>query len=49
MIIYPDWDGISNYERFRAHLLANMGYTGAISMAPSTPSHALIKHAMPCI
>nr|QOL01091.1 putative extracellular protein CSOL_020 [Pseudococcomyxa simplex] len=31
VIIYPDWDGISNYERFRANLLASMGYAGFVA------------------
>ncbi|CAL8466849.1 g6385 [Coccomyxa elongata] len=46
VIVYPDWDGISNYERFRANLLASMGYVGfvadiysqSVQQGPSLPA-----------
>ncbi|CAK0757371.1 hypothetical protein CVIRNUC_002534 [Coccomyxa viridis] len=31
VIIYPDWDGISNYERWRANLLAAQGYIAFVA------------------
>ncbi|CAL5227211.1 g10130 [Coccomyxa viridis] len=46
VIIYPDWDGISNYERWRANLLAAEGYIAfvadiystAVKQGPSLPA-----------
>lgn len=29
VIVVPDYDGIGNYERWRADLLASLGYVGA--------------------
>ena len=29
VIVVPDYDGIGNYERWRADLLASQGYVGA--------------------
>jgi len=45
VVILPDWDGIGNYERWRAQLLASIGYaafvadiyTTAVPQGPSLP------------
>lgn len=45
VVIVPDWDGIGNYEKWRANLLASMGYaamvadvyTTAVAQGPSLP------------
>ena len=31
VIVVPDYDGIGNYERWRADLLASQGYVGALA------------------
>ena len=38
VIVVPDYDGIGNYERWRADLLASMGYVGALAEFSRLPS-----------
>ena len=35
VIVVPDYDGIGNYERWRADLLASQGYVGALAVLSS--------------
>ena len=38
VIVVPDYDGIGNYERWRADLLASLGYVGVVVALPRLPS-----------
>lgn len=38
VVVVPDYDGIGNYERWRADLLASLGYVGADN-SPELPHH----------
>ena len=38
VIVVPDYDGIGNYERWRADLLASLGYVGALVALSRLPS-----------
>ena len=49
VIVVPDYDGIGNYERWRADLLASLGYVGA--RAPCCPKGAAnldMPHKLTC-
>jgi len=43
VIVVPDYNGIGNYERWRADLLASLGYVGTsplLRKGCSKPKHA---------
>ena len=40
VIVVPDYDGIGNYERWRADLLASQGYVGALA---ALSRHSLVQ------